>query len=323
MSRRVRWVVAVGLACGGGAFAQPWQPVPATSPEPEPVYVIRTAGQNDRTVKVIHPANPSDPGSLAEVKDTVTGQTFVIPGKVLAKLSKASPTPTDTPPVEMKPTPAFPPVEAKPTPTLPPDQPPAITPLRAEPKPAPALPPEQPPIAIPPRTEPKRATTPMPVAVASTPGERMTITWQADDHPAKAVSVPPALPLSERGVTHPDLAPAKAVSVPPALPPLPTTAQRPTTVTSEPTATPTTTLPPVSSPVTQPLPVVPSSAVTPETATPANADPWRAANAPKVIVPTTPQPTVGPKLTPVPTWRTAPLPTNTAAPNDPWRPTGG
>lgn len=299
MGRRVRWVMAVGLACGGGAFAQPWQPVPATSPEPEPVYIIRTAGQNDRTVKVIHPANPSDPSSLAEVKDTATGQTFVIPGKVLAKLSKASPTPTEPETVETKPTPpAHPPVEAKPTPTLPPDQPPAITPLRAAPKPAPTLPPEQSPVVIPPRTEPKPAISPVPVTVASTPGERMTTTWRADDPPAKAVSVPPALPS------------------------LPTTAQRPTVVTSEPTTTPTTTLPPVSSPVTQPLPVVPSSTVTPEAGTPANADPWRAANAPKVIVPTTTQPTVGPKLTPVPTWRTAPLPTNTT-PNDPWRPTGG
>jgi len=60
MGRRVRWAVAVGLVCVGWAFAQPWQPVPVTSSEPEPVYVIRTAGQNDRTVKVVHPANPSD-----------------------------------------------------------------------------------------------------------------------------------------------------------------------------------------------------------------------------------------------------------------------
>lgn len=126
MGRRVRWAVAVGLVCGGGVFAQPWVPVPVTSTEPEPVYVIRTAGQNDRTVKVVRPVDPSDPASMAEVKDTATGQTFLIPGKVLAKLPKAGSTRAEPTPVEPKPTSA-----------LPSDRPSALPPPRTEPKPPP------------------------------------------------------------------------------------------------------------------------------------------------------------------------------------------
>jgi len=209
---------------------------------------------------------------MAEVKDTSTGQTFLIPGKVLAKLPKAGSTQTqaEPPPVESKPAPALPPVEVKPTPTLPPDQPP------------PAAPPSQPETRLP-------TVGPAPVVVASPPGERMTTTWRADDPPAKVASVPPSLP------------------------PLPATVFRPAVVITEPT----TTLSPVASPAVQSPVTVQSSAVAPATS-----DPWRSVSEPKVLVPMTPPPTVGPKLTPVPSWRTAPLP-GAPNPNDPWRPAGG
>lgn len=148
-----RWAVAVSLACGAGGLAQPWPAVPAGQPAAEPVYLIRTAGQNDRTVKVVHPADPADPMSMAEVMDTATKKTFQIPGKVLAKLPKVGATGTEP----------APPVEVKPTHTLPPELPPV--PISAH------------------RTSPR--TLPPPTT------ERMITTWKADDPPATIPPVLP------------------------------------------------------------------------------------------------------------------------------------
>jgi hypothetical protein len=156
-----RWAVAVSLACGAGGLAQPWPAVPAGQQSAEPVYLIRTAGQNDRTVKVVHPADPADPTSLAEVMDTATKKTFQIPGKVLAKLPKVGATGTEP----------APPVEVKPTHTPPSELPPV--PVTAH------------------RTSP-RTTTP-PVTVQPTT-ERMITTWKADDPPA---TIPAVLPVTQ------------------------------------------------------------------------------------------------------------------------------
>ncbi len=83
-----RWTASVLLACGASAVAQPWPAVsPAAAADSEPVYVMRTAGQMERTIKVVR--QPLEPEGQAEVMDTATKQTFWIPGKVLAKLTKA------------------------------------------------------------------------------------------------------------------------------------------------------------------------------------------------------------------------------------------
>lgn len=99
-----QWAIAGGLVCGGAVFAQPWPAVPTDKPATEAVYVMRTAGQTDRQVKVVRAADPADPASMAEVRDTATGQTFVIPGKVLAKLPKAGST-QPVPPASAEPAP--------------------------------------------------------------------------------------------------------------------------------------------------------------------------------------------------------------------------
>lgn len=92
-----RWVIVGVLGCSGLSSAEPWPAVPADKPAAETVYVMRTAGQNDRQLKVIRAADPTDPASMAEVKDMASGQTFVIPGKVLAKLPKAGATAVNPP----------------------------------------------------------------------------------------------------------------------------------------------------------------------------------------------------------------------------------
>lgn len=158
-----RWAVAVCLVCGAGGLTQPWPAVPNGQPAAEPVYLIRTAGQADRTVKVVHPADPTDPTSLAEVMDTATKKTFQIPGKVLAKLPKVSATGTEPAPQ----------IEPKPTHTPPPELPPVPVTAKRTTPPAPA------PMTAPPTTD------------------RMVTTWKADDPPATiAPDVPAATPTT-------------------------------------------------------------------------------------------------------------------------------
>jgi hypothetical protein len=132
------------LVCGGWAIAQPWPAVPHAQLDQEPVYLIRTAGQSDRRVKVVRPNNPSDPAAMAEVKDVATGETFVIPGRVLAKLpraggapsaeSKPTPTATPTPVSDVSPQSVSPvPVHDSPLPKVNPTPPIAVAPAAVEP----------------------------------------------------------------------------------------------------------------------------------------------------------------------------------------------
>lgn len=208
-----RWAVTVGLVCGAGAFAQPWpavtavqgSPPPApryeptsTPPDTEALYLIRTAGQNDRTVKVVHPADPTDPASLAEVIDTVTKKTFQIPGKVLAKLPKVSAT-------------GF--------------EPPASLPQQdIKPKPAP-------PLELPPIPASIQRTTP-PTVVVPPSNEKMVTTWKADDPPAMKPPVATHTPVSALPTASPSVVqsvavassaadPWRATGEPKAAPPLP------------------------------------------------------------------------------------------------------
>jgi hypothetical protein len=224
-----RWAVAATLAVSAGGLAQPWPAVTPASSAPELQYVIRTAGQNDRTVKVVRPADPAEPASLAEVKDSATGEVFSIPGRMLAKLPKAGqqqPAGAAVPPTGPKPAP-----EATPRRAMPAELPPVPALLQTKP--------------------PQTAPTPRPT-------ERMVTTWRADEAPT-----PPAQPTITPVVQTVTEEPAK---VPPA------------------------------------------------------ADPWRATGEAKPLTPTPPPTPGGPKLTPVPTWRTMPT---TPVPNDPWRPSGG
>lgn len=173
-----RWAIAAALAASGGALAQPWPAVTPASSAPEPQYVIRTAGQSDRTIKVVRAADPADPASLTEVKDNATGEVFSIPGRMLAKLPKAG-----------QPQPA--PAAA------------AIPPT--EPKPAQQTPPQRtPPAELPPVPQHLQAklVTPKPTAPTT---ERMITTWRADDP-----TTPPAQPTIKPVVQTVAEAPAKA-----------------------------------------------------------------------------------------------------------------
>jgi hypothetical protein len=237
-----RWAVAVSLACGAGGMAQPWPAVPAGQPAAEPVYLIRTAGQTDRTVKVVFPADPADPMSMAEVMDTATKKTFQIPGKVLAKLPKVGATGTEPAPQ----------IEVKPTHTPPPELPPV--PVTAQ------------------RTSPH---TPVPVTVPPT-AERMVTTWTADDPPA---TIAPAVPAPQPAPTLPPApvlpaAPSPVVQsaavVPSAAKPL---AVDPWRATGEPKAVAPTPRP---QPVGPTLTPVPTWRATPAPTPPGVVDPWRA-----------------------------------------------
>ena len=185
MARSVRrWAAAIALVSGGWAVAQPWPAVPPESPPvqgspppapphaPDPpaedaTYVIRTAGQADRVVRLVHPAE--GPDGLAEVMDTSTRQTFVIPGKVLAKLPRPNAA-RQEPPAVTPPAPPPTPVQPKPQFFPPPDQLPPLPTTARRPAPTPNR---------------------MPVQVASgPPTEKTVVTWRANvsEPPPPAVS---------------------------------------------------------------------------------------------------------------------------------------
>jgi hypothetical protein len=252
-----QWAMAVGLACGGGALAEPYTPVPPSKPDERPVYVMRTAGQNDRHIQVVRAADPSDPASLAEVMDTATKKTFVIPGKVLAKLPKAG-TPAAAPPVAVEPPLAVapPPPEAPPKVVTP--LPPAGVPQLVQ------VPPELPPAAVRP-----------PVVVVEPSAKPIPAS------PPVLVVEPSAKPLT---------APPPAQLLPPVQPPAPT-ATLPTVAspvhqapqaekqpadpwqsTGQPRAIAPTPPPPAAGPRLTP---VPTWRATPRSTPPGVTDPWR------------------------------------------------
>jgi hypothetical protein len=211
MARSVRrWALAITLAGGSLAAAQPWPAVTPVqgSPPPaprfdqnpssdDPLYVIRTAGQADRIVRVIHPTKDAD--GLAEVKDTATGQTFNIPGKVLAKLPRANATKPDTAPA--------PPTGSKPE----------LQPAKTPADPLPNLPTSA---VRPAKLETVEPPAPQPVTITPPPGEKMVVTWRADDPPALAPAKPvPTTP------TPPDVwraSPTERPALPSVQPPAPT-----------------------------------------------------------------------------------------------------
>ena len=235
-----RWAIAGVVVCGGGAFAQPWPAVPAAKADADAVYVMRTAGQSDRMVKVVRAADPSDPASQAEVIDTATKKTFFIPGLMLAKLPKAGtpraepPAPKDTPP------PAIAPVE-----------PPAVatTPQVID-KPLPK-------IQLP-TVEPKAAT---PAALPPAPVDVV-----------KAETVAP-LPQPVRVATpKPTELPTVASPVTPTTPTTPPQPNDPWRATGETKAVAPTPPPPVAGPRLTP---VPTWRATPKPLPPGVNDPWR------------------------------------------------
>ncbi len=206
-----RWAIAGCVVCGCGAFAQPWPAVPAAKADADTVYVMRTAGQSDRLVKVVRAADPSDPSSLAEVIDTATKKTFVIPGKVLAKLPKAGaqavapPAPKDTPPPAIA-TVEPPPVATtsqsldKPLPTI---QLPAVEPKAAPPAVLPSAPVEVVKAeTVTPLPQPVRVATPKPT-----------------DLPTVASPVTPTTPLSPPQPNDPWRATGEARAFAPTPPP--------------------------------------------------------------------------------------------------------
>ncbi len=164
-----RWAIAGVIACGGGAFAQPWPAVPAAKADADTVYVMRTAGQSDRMVKVVRAADPSDPSSLAEVMDTATKKTFVIPGKVLTKLPKAGTPRAELPaPVETPPPPAVAPVEPPPVASAPPVLTNPLPKIQLSPvTPKAAAPVEAPPNTLKPVAAETVATVPPPAVLAA------------------------------------------------------------------------------------------------------------------------------------------------------------
>jgi hypothetical protein len=218
-----QWAMAVGLACGGGALAEPYTPVPASKPDDGPVYVMRTAGQNDRHIQVVRAADPSDPASLAEVMDTATKKKFVIPGKVLAKLPKAG-TPAATPPIAVEPPAAVAPLPPEAPPMVVAPLPPAgvpqlvqvpseLPPVAVHPpvvvveptaKPLPVSPPV---VVVEPMAKPLPAQLPMPVQVPSPTATLPTVAspvrqappsdrqpadpWQATGQPRAVAPTPP------------------------------------------------------------------------------------------------------------------------------------
>ena len=173
-----RWSSAALLTCGGVAVAQPWPPVSPTA-DAEPQYIMRTAGQSERSVKVVRPAADAD--GMAEVMDTATKQTFMIPGKVLAKLPKTTaakpaashPSEPHTKPV---PAPAHPSVVVSPPPsTTPAPTPPVVSPKSVE---ATAPLPDKP--APEPITPPPMPAAAPPSAVVQTGGTTDPLPWWKD-----------------------------------------------------------------------------------------------------------------------------------------------
>ena len=64
----------------------------AGAAEDSPALIMRTAGQPDRRVKLVKQTSFPNGDSLAEVKDVVTGQTFTMPGKMVAMMAKVGST---------------------------------------------------------------------------------------------------------------------------------------------------------------------------------------------------------------------------------------
>ncbi len=154
------------------------QPRTAPSPAVEPSVVrMRTAGQPDRQLKVLRVTTCTDGEPVAEVQDMQTGQTFTLPGKVVAMLPKEAAMPVAPPPA---PTFVAPPPAAKPIakPTLPPPDAPLEPKVLFIPAPTPAPVAEVKPVAA--------------VAAMKSPGA--SLEWRPRHSDAPALAPAPLAP---------------------------------------------------------------------------------------------------------------------------------
>jgi len=165
------------------ALAQPRSA--AATPADQPIVRMRTAGQADRQLKVLRVTSYTEGESVAEVQDMQTGQTFTLPGKVVAMLPKEAA--SAPPPAPLQPTPP-----ARPAPGV--TQP--VTVEKPTPKPAPEPDPQpQPKVLFIPSTapesvaEPKAPTVAEPkreAAPARAPGASLVWRPRAGEAPALA-----------------------------------------------------------------------------------------------------------------------------------------
>ena len=159
------------------------QPRPAPVAEP-PIVRMRTAGQPDRQLKVLRVTAYTEGESVAEVQDVQTGQTFTLPGKVVAMLPKeaANAAPAPIPPMRPAPS-AVPPPGAKSLPK-PDEQPAPKVTFIPPPAPDPVAEPKSLPIA-----EPKPAVAPAAEPPARAPGA--SLVWRPRGTEAPALKPAP------------------------------------------------------------------------------------------------------------------------------------
>ena len=154
------------------AQARPAAPAPSVD---QAVVRMRTAGQPDRQLKILRVTSYTEGESVAEVQDVQTGQTFTLPGKVVAMLPKEAA--NAAPPV------AAPPLRPAPS---------AVEKPIAKPAPAPDAQPEPkvlflPPPAPEPTAEPKAEVAAPPIAApVRTPGASLVWRPRVGEAPALA-----------------------------------------------------------------------------------------------------------------------------------------
>lgn len=192
-----RWLLraaAVAVGWTGAATAQPLTPAAlantgtAVAPNDGDVLLMRTTGQPERQLKVLKRSTFSDGESLVDVRDTTSGQTFTIPGKLADLLPRYAA--GKTPPA------------AAPEPGIAPAAPvaPAVAPsLNPAPLPAPqprqTLPPNPTPAPRPSETvwKPVAAdTAPLPLVAPPTTPPALVPIGSAAVNPAAPVPAPPA-----------------------------------------------------------------------------------------------------------------------------------
>ena len=160
------------------------RPAPAAAPAGDSAIVrMRTAGQPDRQLKVLRVTSYTEGESVAEVQDVQTGQTFTLPGKVVAMLPKEAAN-------------AAPPVAAPPTPVVRPT-PAVVEKPVPKPTPAPEAQPQPkvlflPPPAPEPKAEPKAEIAPAVAAPIRAPGA--SLVWRPRVGEAPALTPAPLEP---------------------------------------------------------------------------------------------------------------------------------
>lgn len=217
-----RWLLRAAAVTTGWAAVAPAQPLtPAalagtrTTPAPAvraaapeesaPLILMRTAGQPDRTLKVLKRSTFPDGEGLVDVQDVASGQRFTLPAKLADRLpragaapaSPAAPTVAAAPSVPRNyPPPPVPPPQAAVAVPPPAYVPPAQLPLLPSPALPPPIPASAPPVPVPSAAPEWKAIEPAPASVAARP-------------------VPAPVPVA------PTLIPVASPAVPPAAAPTP------------------------------------------------------------------------------------------------------